>query len=113
MAPTQEDSYIVFIGSGALSFSHYNEVAINSGDGDCNGWLVTWTDSNTGEFYRVNHRRIIAALNKMIRNKELRGDWKKECWNFLLDSRRDEVDFDAVSASAVIETASYGEVVYC
>lgn len=113
MAPTQADTEITFgLGCGAYELPHYANMNWSDGDADSVGWYVKWMDANTGTYYTVDHKAIMRGLNELIRNKDFRSDWKHECYNFLLDTRRDDTDFDGVSASAVIETAAYGKVMY-
>lgn len=116
MPPTHADSYTVFVGSGAFNFSFYENVTMvpndwTLDDADYQGWYVTWTDEENVE-HRIDHKAIIKALNKLIRDRDLRADWRREYMMFMLDTKRDDCDVDNVIASAVIETAAFGRVVY-
>lgn len=122
--PTEQDTFMHIIGSGALSHSWYTEVesadvftdAASDKPEDFVGWWVRWVDQEDNKQYTVDHGSVMGAMRRMMKAKDNgRPEWvsdtaSAECRHFLFD--RDECDFDAETADEVIQVAAFGHVVY-
>lgn len=113
--PTQFDTYLHILGSGALMYPWYIEITNNvtaSWDDEAghDGWEVTFMEDGRKV---INHRAIMRAIRQCAGKKRPRhvsDACAREARNFLLD--RDATDFDSVTADEVIQVAVFGQVVY-
>lgn len=120
---TPQDTNMVFIGSGALSFPWYLEIATT---GDANtleptdDWSVTFAlpaedEETPGKRYTLNHKAIMRAVSKIVhggvRGIERTGTVREQC-RILRRDGAEECDFDAGTADCVMQVAALGEVIY-
>jgi hypothetical protein len=123
MTVTAQDTYDHFIGSGALSYSWYQEVAIDgtgdAGDVTGNSWTLRFVetgDDGPGMSREVTHRGVMRAVRELASAKgsdveHLSRSCRREC-QALVFKGADEADFDAGTADEVIQYAALGEIVY-
>lgn len=119
---TPQDTYCHFIGSGALTWSWYTDVAA-TGDTDplapADDWSVTFAlpddeEDTPGKRYTLDHASLMRAVHAIVRGQgkgiNPHGIVRKECRAFLADPS--DCDFDAGSADCVMQVAAFGEVIY-
>lgn len=118
MAVTAQDTYDIFIGSGALAYSWYQNITEGEPT-EADPWTVTFTrdggDGPEGE-HTISHKTVMRAVRR-IASKDgaeirfLAKDVRKEC-QALVFKGPEEVDFDSDKADQVLQVAAFGEVVY-
>lgn len=117
MAVTAQDTYDIFIGSGALAYSWYQDIAEGSTEAD--PWSVTFTEDGDngpeGE-HTISHKTVMRAVRRIASKdgaeiRALAPAVRKEC-QALVFKGPDDVDFDADMADQVLQVAAFGEVVY-
>lgn len=121
-APTHMDTYLHIIGSCAMQYGWYRDIAeSNTPDDDplfdhpdmWVGWSVSWTDDDSGDSHTVDHAAIMSAMRKIMatdRPEFLTGTAVQACRDFMRD--RDDADFDADTADQVIQVCAFGKVIY-
>lgn len=116
-APNQYETYLHFVGSGALSYGWYTGIADNSinihinDEAGHDGWAVTFTEKNTDAQFTLDHSGVMAAVRLIDKRPGMvTRRAAHECYNLLND--RDAVDFDSDTADQVIQIAAFGEIRY-
>jgi len=111
---TSEDTYIHFLGSGALDYGWWG---VDEWLGDeKSDWRIRLIerddDRNPVGLYTLTHKKIMSAVYKIARTvvPYAEGETRKQCKAFLKDV--DDADFDAGTADNVIQVALFGEVRY-
>jgi len=105
---TQQDTEDIFVGSGALSYSWWEDVALKYRvDGS---WMLTGTVD--GFNFVIDHDRIIETV-KVIREDAYGATQTAidEC-RLLLEIGPDATDFDADTADQVLQVAAMGMVTF-
>lgn len=119
---TPQDTYSIFIGSGALTYPWYEMIAFNNMSEDIDpldDWSVTFAlprefEENEGVRYELNHAGIMKAVHQIVRGKAKgvhpNGLVRKECRTLLKDV--EDCDFDADLADCVLQVVAFNEVIY-
>jgi len=120
---TPQDTYSIFVGSGALSYPWYEMIAFNNMGEDIDpldDWSVTFElpsefAENEGKRYTLSHALIMRTVHKIVRGAQkgisLNGEVRKECRAMLRDV--EDCDFDAGTADCVLQAAAFDDVIYC
>lgn len=118
---TGQETYLMFIGSGALTWEWYSEVGVTGKDTD--EWTLSFRDGaeyadqpEKGKQYKITHADVMRAVRKIADGKvgsltPGNSATVREC-RALIFKGVDETDFDAASADNVLQVAAFGEVVY-
>lgn len=118
MAITAQDTYDVFIGSGALAYAWYQEIAdettpLSVGD----DWSISFQefgDDGPNGQRTITHKDVMRTVRR-IASKDgasLVGPHARKQCQALVFKGTDEVDFDSDLADQVIQLAAFGEVRY-
>lgn len=120
---TPQETFNMFIGSGALSFPWYDEISFNNTGDDIDppdNWSVTFElprefAENEGKRYTLNHRRIMRTVHMIVRGLQKginpNGEVRQQCRAMLRDV--EDCDFDAGTADCVLQATAFNDVVYC
>lgn len=119
---TAQDTFSIFIGSGALSFPWYESVAFHNTGDDIDppdNWSVTFElpreyAENESKTYTLDHASIMRVVHKIVRGRQAgitNGETRKQCRAMLKDV--EDCDFDACSADCVLQAVAFNDVVYC
>lgn len=120
---TPQDTYSLFIGSGALSFPWYEMIAFNNIGDDIDppdNWSVTFElprefAENEGKRYTLDHASIMRTVHRIVRGNQKginpNGAVRKECRIMLKDV--EDCDFDAGTADCVLQAVAFDDVPYC
>lgn len=119
---TPQDTFSIFIGSGALSYPWYEMIAFNNTGDDIDppdNWSVTFElprefEENEGQRYTLDHASIMRTVHKIVRGYQQgvgNGETRKQCRAMLNDV--EDCDFDANSADCVLQAVAFNDVVYC
>lgn len=119
---TPQDTFGIFIGSGALSYPWFADVEITGFHGDeaSDDWSVTFClppeeQDEKGKRYTLDHKSIMRKVHKIVRGTQ-RGfgsgetPTRRECR--LLITNIDECDFDANAADCVLQAVAFDDIVY-
>lgn len=117
MAITAQDTYDIFIGSGALAHPWYQEIADDNPREITGEWSISFTEEHDGETegaHTLNHTMVMRAVRK-ITSKDgadlVNTRIRQECTKLVFKGP-DAVDFDSGAADAVLQVAAFGEVTY-
>lgn len=120
---TPQETFSMFIGSGALSYPWYEEIAFNNTGDDIDppdDWSVTFElprefAENEGKRYTLNHKLIMRAVHKIVSGQQKginpNGVVRQQCRIMLRDF--EDCDFDAGTADCVLQAVAFNDVVYC
>lgn len=120
---TPQDTFSIFIGSGALSYPWYDEISFNNTGDDIDppdNWSVTFElprefAESKGKRYTLNHKLIMQTVHKIVWGQQKginpNGVVRKECRIMLRDV--EDCDFDAGTADCVLQAVAFNDVVYC
>lgn len=120
---TPQETFSMFIGSGALSYPWYEEIAFNNTGDDIDppdDWSVTFElprefAENEGKRYTLNHKLIMRAVHKIVSGQQKginpNGVVRQQCRIMLRDF--EDCDFDAGTADCVLQAVAFDDVVYC
>lgn len=120
---TPQDTYSIFIGSGALQYPWYEMIAFNNVGDDIDppdNWSVTFElprefTENENKRYTLDHASIMRAVHKIVRGVARgvhpNGLVRKECRTLLRDV--EDCDFDADLADCVLQVVAFNSVNYC
>ena len=120
---TPQNTFDIFIGSGALNYPWFDEVSFTGFvDGEAqDDWSVTFSlprefeDDEPGKRYTLNHRRIMRTVHMIARGLQKginpNGPVRQQCRIMLKDV--DYCDFDAGTADCVLQATAFNDVVYC
>lgn len=115
-AITAQDTYDIFIGSGALTHPWYQEIT-DDNPKITDEWSISFTEEHDGEpegQHTLTHKMVMRAVRK-IASKDgaelVNTRIRKQC-TALVFKGPDAVDFDSGAADAVLQVAVFGEVTY-
>jgi hypothetical protein len=121
---TPEDTDVIFLGSGALTYAWYFSVAQEREPGGPEGaWVLKFRDGaedeahpERGTEYRLTHADVMKAVRKITGKggqaaAKVSDECARECRTLIFNGPED-VDFDADTADQVLQVAAFGEVVY-
>lgn len=120
---TPQNTFDIFIGSGALSSPWYEEISITGSEfGEVtDDWSMTFSlprefeDDEPSTRYTVTHKLIMRTVRKIVRGEQKginpNGEVRKECRTMLKDV--EDCDFDAGTADCVLQAVAFDDVVYC
>jgi hypothetical protein len=103
-----------FLGSGALSYSWYNNVVVAEHHcPDLIDWTLTFTDDE-GIKYKVGHTQLLDVVRKVaIGELAMPDDCTRNClYMFAGADALELVDFDAVTADCILQQCAFDDVVY-
>lgn len=119
MATTAQDTYDIFIGSGALDFYWYQEISDdNPREITGDDWSISFTEySENGPegSHTISHKLVMRAVRRIASKDSdgiaINGEVRKRCMALVFKGP-DAVDFDSGMADAVLQVAVFGEVTY-
>lgn len=115
MATTAQESYDVFIGSGALEHMWYSEIVDETPATIGDDWEVSFIEFGANDpkiRYTLDHKSVMRAVRR-IAGKDgpaVSQYTRKQCLALVFKGA-DEVDFDAGAADEVLQIAAFGEVI--
>lgn len=117
-----QDTFDIFLGSGALRYSWYQVTGFPDEPGDGDSWTLHFEEVEDADdqedftSYTLTHQDIMRAVRKIASKDGLEhfstsSRTRKHC-QYLAFGNLDETDFDAAMADNVIQFAAFGKVVY-
>ena len=111
-----EDTESIFIGSGALSYSWWEDTRLThdyyeaKGYREAKSWCLDASVDDT--WVTITHERVMQAVRAIVKDGHGATEVAVEECQHLLEFGPDDVDFDADTADQVLQVAALGKVIF-